>query len=145
MAETIKISDVMDKLKNAEEDTCHSKKIFNIEEGLEDNNLSKNRRDWILISEIYGNAKEKGFTQKFHLKNYLEFKIHDGMSKDADFKKNCYRYIRNVALIFYIREEIFGELPETLESLFNKAVDFYSDKSNKINNVSFASKMRSKI
>lgn len=133
------IGEVLVKLKQAELDTEYSKAIFEIEEGSEDSALKHGRRDWILISEIYGSDH---CSQRFHLDNYLKFKLHNGLKESDQFETKCYRYIRNVALILYIREVIFDERKEDLELLVYKAKEQYSNDANKINNVSFASEMR---
>ena len=139
---TMTIGQVLEKLKEARNDTYFSKKIFDIEEGKEDIQLTSGRRDWLIISEIYGNPAEERYTQRFHLENYLNFKLYDGLPEDTIFRTKCYRYIRNVALLLYIREEIFGESKEELEPLYKKACTYYKNEENEINNASFAAKMR---
>lgn len=84
------------------------------------------RRDWIIIWEIY--RKSNGLpNQQFHLKNYLQFKLHDGLKESDCFFTSCYRYIRNAALIFYIREVVFNEKKEDLQQLVEEVVDYYKN------------------
>lgn len=59
------------------------------------------------------------------MKNYLEFKLHNGLNEDADFMKTCYRYIRNAALILYIREVVFKETKKELKDIANEVVRHY--------------------
>jgi len=116
------IQEVLDKLENATEDTCFSSKIFALEEGRQDDGLKKGRRDWLIIADIYNKGKK---TQKFHLTNYLNFKLNDGLTPSDDFLNKCYRYIRNTALILYIAQEIFDIPEKNLERLFKKAEEHY--------------------
>jgi hypothetical protein len=115
---------VLKKIEDSEPDTEHSKVIFKSEEGLEDDNLKSGRRDWIILSEIYGDRYETK-SQLFHLRNYLQFKLHDGLEETDNFKKKCYRYIRNAALILYIREVVFGEKKEDLQPLVKEIEEYY--------------------
>lgn len=148
----ITFEEVLDKLKTAKEkekyDTDYSKKIFNVEEGEEDKEIKEGkksksyRRDWLVIADIYCNNEHEKYSQHFHLENYIQFKLKNGSSLGDNFKTKCYRYFRNIALILYIREEIFGESKEKLEPLYKKAKKYYKNKENQINNVKFAAKMR---
>lgn len=101
------IGEVLDILENARGDTEFSKDIFNsYEEGMQDDDLRKGRRDWLIIADIYN---DRNYTQKFHLKNYLHFKLEDGLCRKDNFENRCYRYFNNSALILYTREIIFNE------------------------------------
>lgn len=103
------IEEVLVKLKQADLDTEYSRKIFEREEGREDSTLKQDRRDWILIPEIYGSNH---CSQRFHLENYLKLKLHDGLKESDQFETKCYCYIREV---------IFDERKEDLKLLFHKA------------------------
>lgn len=148
----ITFEEVLDKLKTAKEkekyDTDYSKEIFNVEEGEEDKEIKEGkksksyRRDWLVIADIYCNNEHEKYSQHFHLENYIQFKLKNGSSLGDNFKTKCYRYFRNIALILYIREEIFGESKEKLEPLYKKAKKYYKNKENQINNVKFAAEMR---
>lgn len=131
----MKISEVLDKLKKAPDDTKYSKRMFKeYEEGKEDQIIkqsnSRHRRDWLIIADIYHGGN---YNQKFHLQNYLEFRLQDGLTKDDLFETNCYRYLRNAALILYIREVIFEESKEKLEETFNRAKKYYEN-NGRVNN-----------
>lgn len=134
------IGEALELLDNAEvEDTVFSKDLFwNYEEGLEDAHLVKKRRDWLVIADIYNDGN---YTQNFHMRYYLEYKLHTGLTVEDDFEQKCYRYFNNVALILYTREIIFGEEEEALRPLYDLAKDYYQRKG-KINNKFFTSKMR---
>lgn len=148
----ITLGEVLEKLEVAKEqekyDTEYSKAIFDVEEGEEDREIKKGkksksyRRDWLVIADIYCNNEHEKYSQHFHLENYIQFKLKNGTSLGDNFKTKCYRYFRNIALILYIREEIFGESKEKLEPLFKEAKKYYKNKENKINDVKFAVKMR---
>ena len=138
----MKIQEVLDVLKSADWDTNWSRQIYDVEEGWEDKCIRKDReksaecqipikhrRDWIILWEIYG-KKMYGTTnaapnQRFHLENYLQFKLQDGLKLEDDFEKKCYRYIRNAALILYIREIVFKETEDSLKPIAEKVVDYY--------------------
>ena len=140
----MKIQEVLDVLKSADWDTNWSRQIYDVEEGLEDKCIRKDReksaecqipikhrRDWIILWEIYG-KKMYGTTnaapnQRFHLENYLQFKLQDGLKLEDDFEKKCYRYIRNAALILYIREIVFKETAESLKPIAEKVVEHYNN------------------
>ncbi|PCS04649.1 hypothetical protein RU86_GL001608 [Lactococcus piscium] len=47
------------------------------------------------------------------------------MEETDNFKKKCYRYIRNAALILYIREVVFGEKKEDLQPLVKEIEEYY--------------------
>lgn len=136
------VKDVLEKLKSSVLDTKISEEIFKIEEGKEDKLLKNStalyqgRRDWIILWEIYGKhragSKEQP-NQNFHLKNYLEFRIKNGLNEDENFVSRCYRYIRNAALILYIRETIFGEDKLLLEVIAKRVNDYYTKPNNKEN------------
>ena len=68
--------------------------------------------------------------QRFHLENYLQFKLQDGLKLEDDFEKKCYRYIRNAALILYIREIVFKETEDSLKPIAEKVVEHYNDDNN---------------
>lgn len=102
------IGNVLKKLEQSVPDTEHSKRIFDVEEGEQDkyfqsiNTSNLGRRDWIILWEIYGRKSENSTespNQKFHLKNYLEFKLQNDLHLPDNFYVFCYRYIRNSALI----------------------------------------------
>ncbi|MBU7545443.1 hypothetical protein [Weissella cibaria] len=138
----MKIQEVLVVLKNADWDTNWSRQIYDVEEGLEDKCIRKDReksaecqisikdrRDWIILWEIYG-KKMYGTTnvapnQRFHLENYLQFKLQNGLKLEDDFEKKCYRYINNAALILYIREIVFKETEDSLKPIAEKVVDYY--------------------
>lgn len=63
--------------------------------------------------------------QRFHLENYLQFKLQNGLKLEDDFEKKCYRYINNAALILYIREIVFKETEDSLKPIAEKVVDYY--------------------
>lgn len=133
------INDVLTKLENASDDTEFSKDVFdNYEEGKQDLDLKTGRRDWLIIADIYNKGQ---YTQKFHLKNYLDFKLKDGLCLEDDFRKKCYSYFNNAALIFYTREIVFEDKKETLESEYKKAKEYYNQ-NGKINNRSFAARIK---
>lgn len=145
----MRIDEVLNRLENANKDTEYSKVIFReYEEGKQDEEVkleNKSRRDWIVIADIYniedGNDR---YNQRFHLVNYLKFRLENGLKKDDDFKRKCYCRIRNAALILYIREVIFEEFKEgdqELSKLFFEVKSHYEN-GGKINDVSFASKIR---
>lgn len=144
ISSTLTVQAVLTKLKNAKEDTRFSKEIFLLEEGREDSSLKYNkkagRRDWLIISDLYN--KSANYSQRFHLENYLKFKVADGLNPDALFKSTCYRYIRNVALILYIREIVFEEPEKDLQEFFDKAKSKYEKDPHNINDVRFAAEMR---
>lgn len=138
----ITIADVLKKLEDAPNDTTYSKAIFDIEEGAEDNKIKENdmknkRRDWLILADIYN---ERQYTQKFHLQNYLKFKLYDGYEKNESFYSTCYRYLKNAALILYINEVIFEENDESLEKKRNIIANYY--KNNNINNSELAKMIR---
>lgn len=125
----MKIKEVLTKLEQSETDTKYSKEIFNdYEEGKQDKEIKKNknvnRRDWFIIADIYNNGNQ---SQKFHLKNYLEFRLKNGLDKTDDFEKCCYRYFRNAALVIYIREVIFKEPEDKVKSLFENVKEYYKE------------------
>ena len=68
--------------------------------------------------------------QRFHLENYLQFKLQDGLKLEDDFEKKCSRYIRNAALILYIREIVFKETAESLKPIAEKVVEQYNNDKN---------------
>ena len=138
----MKIKKVLKKLKKAPTDTELSRALFLLEEGKVDAALQASgvsgRRDWLILADIYNEGE---YTQKFHLQNYLQFKLHDGLDEQADFEQECFRYIRNVALILYIREVIFKESPTVLEPLYAVAKEYYENEG-RLNNISLAAQMR---
>lgn len=128
-------------------DTEYSKQIFNMEEGKKDEETKKNnknnkkktgRRDWLVLSDIYN---KKNYTQKFHLENYLRFKLCNGYNGNDNFYNKCYRYLRNAALILYINEIIFKEDKESLEGKFNMVKEHFDNES-EINNVKLANSIK---
>ena len=125
----MEIKEVLDILNQADNDTEYSKEIFKAyEEGKQDieiiNSKTGNRRDWLVIADIYNKGD---YSQKFHLKNYLEFKLKNGLDETADFRKSCYRYFRNAALVLYTREVVFGESKEEIKLIFENVKKFYKD------------------
>ena len=142
--ETIKkitISDVLKILEDAPNDTNYSSAIFKIEEGAEDNkikdeiknnNVRNKRRDWLILADIYNGGN---YTQKFHLQNYLKFKLNDGYKENDNFYNECYKHIRNAALILYINEIIFKENEEDEELLKKKFEDITNHYKNNKNNI----------
>lgn len=143
----MKIQEVLDVLKSADWDTNWSRQIYDVEEGLEDKCIRKDReksaecqisikgrRDWIILWEIYGKKMYATINaapnQRFHLENYLQFKLQDGLKLEDDFEKKCYRYIRNAALILYIREIVFKETAESLKPIAEKVVEQYNNDKN---------------
>jgi len=121
-------------------DTTFSEKIFQLEEKREDENLNgKNRRLWLVLADVYN---EENYNQWFHLSNYLKMRKYEGVDLTLKFRRKCYPYIRNVALILYIRQVIFKESEESLKPLFDLAMKRYEDKANKINDAKFAKIMR---
>lgn len=139
----ITIADVLKILEDAPNDTNYSKAIFDIEEGAEDNkikerNMKNKRRDWLILTDIYN---EGCYTQKFHLQNYIKFKLNDGY-KETDNFYTCYKYLRNAALILYINEVIFEENEELLKEKFNDVTNHYKNDKNKINNSKLAKDIR---
>ena len=138
----ITIADVLKKLEDAPDDTKYSEAIFKIEEGAEDNeikdsNMKNKRRDWLILADIYNGGQ---YTQKFHLQNYLKFKLNDGYNEDDNFYKTCYNRLRNAALILYINEVIFGENKKSLDNKRKTIENYYKD--NKINNSELAESIR---
>lgn len=138
------IGNVLKKLEQSVPDTEHSKRIFDVEEGEQDkyfqsiNTSNLGRRDWIILWEIYGRKSENSTespNQKFHLKNYLEFKLQNGLHLPDNFYVFCYRYIRNSALIIYIREIIFDENRDDLDPIVKQIISHYKQ-GNKINSSS---------
>lgn len=138
------IENVLKKLEQSVPDTEHSKQIFDAEEGEQDqclrsrNTSNLGRRDWIILWGIYGKKSENSIelpNQKFHLKNYLEFKIQNGLHLSDNFYVSCYRYIRNSALIIYIREIIFDESRDALDPIVKQIISHY-EQGNKINSSS---------
>lgn len=138
------IGNVLKKLEQSVPDTEHSKRIFDVEEGEQDkcfqsiNTSNLGRRDWIILWEIYGRKSEnptESPNQKFHLKNYLEFKLQNGLHLSDNFYFFCYRYIRNSALIIYIREIIFDESRDALDPIVKQIISHYKQ-GNKINSSS---------
>lgn len=140
----IKIADVLKKLKTAPDDTIYSLAIFILEEGAEDNkikesNIKNKRRDWLILADIYNEGQ---YTQKFHLQNYLKFKLNDGYKENESFYSTCYRYLKNAALILYINEVIFEETNESLENKYDLIVKRYTNDKNKINNSKLTNSIR---
>lgn len=148
----ITIARVLKILENEENgDTDYSEAIFEIEEGAEDkkikkeiknNNVRNKRRDWLILADIYNGGN---YTQKFHLQNYLKFKLNDGYKETDNFYKTCYKHLRNAALILYINEVIFEENEENEELLkekFNDVTNHYKNDKNKINNSKLAKDIR---
>lgn len=138
----ITIADVLKKLEDAPNDTTYSKNIFKIEEGAEDNKIKENdiknkRRDWLILADIYNEGQ---YTQKFHLQNYLKFKLNDGY-KETDNFYTCYKYLRNAALILYINEIIFKENEESLKKKYEEIEKDYKNNNN-INNSGLAKMIR---
>lgn len=138
------IGTVLKKLEQSVPDTEHSKRIFDVEEGEQDkcfqsiSTSNSGRRDWIILWEIYGRKSEnltESPNQKFHLKNYLEFKLQNGLHLSDNFYVFCYRYISNSALIIYIREIIFDESRDALDSVVEQIISHYKQ-GNKINSSS---------
>lgn len=128
--EDMTLGDILKNIENYYEDTEYSREVFKVEEWKEYQELKEKqksgRRDWIIIWEIY--RKSNGLpNQQFHLKNYLQFKLHDGLKESDCFFTSCYRYIRNAALIFYIREVVFNEKKEDLQQLVEEVVDYYKN------------------
>ena len=120
----MKVKKVLELLENAEEDTVFSKDIFdNYEEGLQDKQIKegdfkRNRRDWLIIADIYNEGK---YTQRFHLWNFLQFKLHNKkITLDSEF---TYSRIRNGALMLYIKEVL---MEEKVEELYESVKAFYS-------------------
>lgn len=122
-------------------DTESSKMIFQIEEGGEDQkvqsgNLIRNgkkinhRRDWLVLADIYNNGD---YTQKFHLHNYIDFKLHDGATR-ADYLYDG--RIRNAALYLYIREIVYED---DVTDACEKVINFYNTtdgkKVSQVNNI----------
>ena len=138
----ITIAGVLKILENEENgDTDYSEAIFDIEEGAEDNkikerNMKNKRRDWLILTDIYN---EGCYTQKFHLQNYIKFKLNDGY-KETDNFYTCYKYLRNAALILYINEIIFKEDEESLKKKYEEIEKDY--KNNNINNSELAKMIR---
>ena len=129
-------------MEDAPDDTKYSEAIFKIEEGAEDNeikdsNMKNKRRDWLILADIYNGGQ---YTQKFHLQNYLKFKLNDGYNEDDNFYKTCYNRLRNAALILYINEVIFGENKKSLDNKRKTIENYYKD--NKINNSELAESIR---
>lgn len=138
----ITIADVLKKMEDAPNDTTYSKAIFDIEEGAEDNKIKENdmknkRRDWLVLADIYNGRQ---YTQKFHLQNYLNFKLNNGYKETDNFYKTCYQHLRNAALILYINEVIFKEKEESLKKKCEEIEKDY--KNNKINNPELAKSIR---
>lgn len=130
-------------------DTECSEIIFKeYEEGKEDEEARLNktgRRDWLVIADIYNHEDgDDKYNQRFHLINYLKFRLNNGLGVEDNFEKRCYPYFNNVALILYTREVVLDHFkkddPELMK-LFNQAKEHYQE-DGKINNRSFASKMR---
>ena len=138
----MKVKKVLKKLKKAPVDTKFSKALFLLEEGKEDASIKERgiagRRDWLILADIYN---EGAYTQHFHLQNYLQFKLHDGLDEQADFEQEVFRYVRNVAMILYIREVILKESPEDLEPLYEQAKAYF-EAEGRLNNISLAAQMR---
>lgn len=138
--ENLTIAVVLKKLEAAVDDTARSKEIFNLEEGREYKHSSGAKRDWIIIANLYNEGK---LTQKFHLKNYLNFRIENGVDpKNTLFKKNCYRYLRNLALILYIREVIFQDNEQDLNEAKNIAIEHLNRKNAILNQPTIATKVK---
>lgn len=142
----ITIDDVLKKLENAPDDTIYSLAIIILEEGDEDkkikeSNMKNKRRDWLILADIYNEGQ---YTQKFHLQNYLKFKLYDGYKKNESFYSTCYRYLKNAALILYINEVIFEETNESLENKYDLIEKHYTNDKNTINNSKLAKKIRIK-
>ncbi|WP_125765871.1 hypothetical protein [Levilactobacillus mulengensis] len=113
-------------------DTNASKRIFEVEEGKEDSLVRKgklirngkqirHRRDWLILADIYNNGE---YTQGFHLRNYIEFKLHDGATRSDGLYDGR---IRNAALYFYIREVVYGDSKEkgNFENEVQKVINHY--------------------
>lgn len=138
----ITIAGVLKILEDAPNDTDYSKAIFDREEGAEDNkikesNMKNKRRDWLVLADIYNGRQ---YTQKFHLQNYLNFKLNNGYKETDNFYKTCYQHLRNAALILYINEIIFKENEESLKKKYEEIEKDY--KNNNINNPELAKKIR---
>lgn len=119
--EQFKINEIQEKLKKAKSDTTHSKRIFALEEGKEDDNIQRGiskgpRRDWLIIADIYGGTH----TQKFHLENYVNFKWKNKQDDTISFS-----YIRNGALLLYIYEEILNKR-NAADALYTVLLNYYS-------------------
>lgn len=123
-------------MKNGNFDFGFSQEIFiNYEEGKEDakiksNKLNKSRRDWLVNADIFNNGN---YNQAFHLWYYLQYKIRTNKIKLQDTFN--YSYIRNAALIIYIREKIFNEDIENIKILVEEIKTFYDNNDNMINRV----------
>lgn len=143
----ITLGEVLEKLEAAKEqekyDTDYSKAIFDVEEGREIKEDKKScDREWFKDADKCCNNEHEKYTQYFHLKNYIQSKLKNGASSGDNFKTKCYSKFRNIALILYIREVIFGESKEKLEPLYKEAKEYYDDKKNKINTRDLAKRMR---
>ena len=116
----MKVKDVLEKLNTAEDDSENSELIFEIEEGKQDKKIKSGeiqgkRRDWLVIADIYNDGNQ---TQKFHLWNFLQFKI---KKQELDLGDNfTYGRINNGALIVYIKEVIFEEDAAQLVNFLKK-------------------------
>lgn len=129
--------EVLESLEGVEkDDTEASERIFKLEEGYEDakiisGEIKKTRRDWLVIADIYNNGERN---QKFHLRNYIEFKLKNGANLEDSFYDGR---IRNAALYLYIREVIYGD---DVQQACESVVNFYeksriNDDNYKINSV----------
>ncbi|MFL1695472.1 hypothetical protein ACJQWY_01470 [Weissella kandleri] len=121
----MKINDVLNVINNKTtlDDTKYSKIIFDIEEGREDQKLTSGRRDWLILADIYNNGE---YNQKFHLENYLKFKLNDGLSGDENFENKCFKYIKNGALRIYIMEVILSYDNEYVYKYYLKLMEYYN-------------------
>jgi len=119
-------------------DTETSKRIFDIEEGKEDRAVCDgtlrhngkritHRRDWLVLADIYNNGNE---TQEFHLRNYIEFKLHDGATEGEPLQDGM---IRNAALYLFVREVIYEDSEEVIDEAREKVVEFYNCDANLVN------------
>lgn len=65
----------------------------------------------------------------------------DDLCMEDDFRKKCYRYFNNIALILYTREIVFENKRETLEQKYEEVKEYYNQ-NEKINNRSFAARIK---
>lgn len=144
------IGDVISILENeSKKDTEKTRIIFNLEEGEELRQNIKPKRDWLIIADLYNKEKYGNslYTQNFHLLNYLKFRVQSGLDINELFMTKCYVYFRNLALILYIREVIFQETDEVIDSIFEGMKKSLESKqqSLKINDPRIASVYRSQF
>lgn len=128
----ITLADILNKLTNENivNDTEYSEKIFNIEEGCKDENGNlKSSFSW---KDDADNKNDHMYTQKFHLKNYIEDKLNNGYSATEKFNTKCFGRIKNCALRIYIMEIVYDMSPEYLGA-YNKIINEYYGNSNRNN------------